>query len=150
MKICPKCNTGNDDNSIYCKDCGFSIFKIICDQQDYIEELEKRKEEKHKRKMLIHNILLSFLGIVYIYIYIKILQSEFTFSSIFIGILLPLMSYLQIHHPRLLFIIGHFLTIDNIDEVELSDWYIFSTKLGGYLCLAAAFVIAIAFLKLVY
>jgi len=33
MKICPKCNTGNSDNALQCKDCGtyFGVTKVTED-----------------------------------------------------------------------------------------------------------------------
>jgi len=128
MKICPKCNTGNGEKAIQCKDCGYFLNKVSVDShKKYIEKITEIEETKHRRKMLIHNITLPIIGVVYIYFLVKSLQDEFSLSIIFAAILLPLLSYVQIHHPRALFVMKHIFTIDNIDDVELSDWYIFGS-----------------------
>jgi len=142
MKICPKCNSGNDANALQCKDCGCSISKVSANSlEDYIQQ----KEKKHRRKMLIQNTILLIVGIFYIYFLIRGLQVEFSLEILFAGILLPFLAYMGIYRPRAIFVMNHFLTIDNIDDVELSSLYVFCSKVGGYLCTIIAFAFVVAF-----
>lgn len=140
MKICPKCNTGNDNHAIQCKDCGASISQTGITQQNFVEERSAGEEKRHRRKMLVHNIVLPVLGIAYVSLYIKALSKANPFQVTLIAVVLPLIAYLNIHHPRVLFVIRNIFTIDNIDDVELSDWYVIGTKISGYICIAAALV----------
>ena len=111
--------------------------------QNYLKERTVRDETKHKTKMLVHNILLPIISCLYIYLYIKAVSNNEPLEVTFIAVLLPLLAYMGIHHPRGMFILGHLFTIDNIEDVELSDWYIISSKIGGCLCALCAFVFLI-------
>jgi ribosomal protein L40E len=141
LKICPKCNTGNNDNDIQCKDCGYSLSDTIIEKhRNYLEEITERDEKRHRLKMRIHNIVLLIIGGFYIYFYIKALSKVGFIELTFIAVLFPILSYMGIHHPRTMFVISHIFTIENIDNVELSDWYLISSKIGGYICAIVGFV----------
>ena len=141
MKICPKCNCANENDSIICKDCSNLISKVKADSIDYIEAINKKEERKHKFRKRLHMILIPLLGIIYVYLYINSLNYISFIEATFIGVLFPVLAYINIHNPKLLFILRHIFTIDNIDEVELSDFYIVCTKIGGIVLLVIAFVL---------
>lgn len=145
MKLCPKCNSANKDNAVMCKYCGFSLTSANLEvYQSHLDEINKLKEKSHKRNMLLHHCLLVTAGLLYLYLYIKAIPKGGFFKVTFLAVLLPLLAYLGIHHPRVLFTIGHLFTIDNIDDVELSDWYIFGNKAGGLLLIILAFALLLA------
>lgn len=140
MKICPKCNTGNSDNAFQCRDCGFSLSREIVNSRDYVGEISAREEKQHKFRMLLHIILLPVLGALYVFLYVKALSRGEILETTFVAVLLPLIAYVNIHHPKEVFMLTHILTINNVDDVELSDWYMAGTKISGYLCLVMGFV----------
>lgn len=140
MKICPKCNCANENDRIICKECSNSISMVKNDNSDYVEAINKKEEKKHKLRKRLHLIFIPLLGLIYVYLYIKALIYISFLETTFIGVFFPVLAYINIHNPKLLFILGHIFTIDNIDEVELSDFYILSSKIGGIVLLVIAFV----------
>ncbi len=141
MKICPKCNCVNENDRIFCKECSNSISKVKIDNGDYVEAIYKKEERKHTLRKRLHIIFIPILGLIYVYLYIKALNYISFLETTFIGVFFPVLAYINIHNPKLLFILGHIFTIDNIDEVELSDFYILSSKIGGIVLLVIAFVL---------
>jgi hypothetical protein len=146
LKICPKCNTANNDNTFQCRDCGYSLSEINIEKhRNYVEEIAERDEKKHRLKMRIHNIILPIIGVFYIYFYIKALSKVGFIELTFMAVLFPILSYMGIHHPRAMFVLKHLFTINNIDDVELSDWYIISSKIGGCICAIVGFIFMVIF-----
>jgi hypothetical protein len=141
LKICPECSTGNNDNALQCKDCGYSLSETNIEKhRNYVEEIAERDEKKHRFMMRIHNIVLPIIGVLYIYFYIRALSKVGFIELTFMAVLLPVLSYVSIHHPRLLFVFRHFFAINNIEEVELSDIYIFCSKIGGLIIAIFGFI----------
>lgn len=133
MKICQKCSTGNENNALHCKDCGHSLSKAIIEEdRDYVKEMMERQDKRHRHQMRIHGIALGILGLIDIFFYIMALMKGQIFIPTVMLLLFPLLSYLHLYQPRLLFSLRHFATIDNLEDVELSNWYVLNCKIGGY------------------
>lgn len=148
MKICPYCQSQNPDSAVLCTECMKSIGGIAPEPERYKEDIVARFLEKEERREKRHDFLLHFAIIAYyiicvpVYILLIIADGPF-FPVIFITALLSLGYYLCIFKPKFLFMLEHRTTIDNIDDVELSDWYFLSSKICGFLMLGTGLGFAI-------
>lgn len=144
MKICPECNSGNNDKSLQCKDCGRTLLDTkIEESQDYVQKILDREEKTHKRNMLIHTILLLLVAPLYLYLFSKAISNIGVVFPVFTTLVFLLPSYFYIHKPRVFFVISHIFTIENIDKVELTDWYIFTSKLAGVISIIVSYALLV-------
>jgi len=148
MKICPYCQSQNPDSAVLCTECMKSIGGIAPEPESYTEDILAKFFKKEERREKRHNFLMYFALVIYyvicvpIYILLIISDGPF-FPLILITVFLSIGYYLCIFKPRFLFMLEHISTIDNIDDVELSDWYFLSCKIGGFLMLAAGLGFAV-------
>jgi hypothetical protein len=140
MKICPKCNTCNEDNNVFCKDCNEPLSSIESRSLEKICEIEKsihKKEVKNNR--LFKRILLSVYIIIFASLFILELKYDYKpYRICLLMIFLALLAYLEIFHFDTLFKIKKFLNLYDIVE---PDWIDAGSKLVGYILLLIAVIL---------
>ena len=142
MKVCPRCNTANMDTAVICKECGAHISAEAETVRSAIEKIEQQERVKAKRIRLLHKIFVPIGAVLYLAAYIfSVINTGFYFAMLIIALLAILFSWLSIHKPEAMFKLNHFTTIDNLDSVELSDFYLYSSKLGGIIIIAGMFIL---------
>ncbi|MEN2776143.1 DUF6199 family natural product biosynthesis protein [Acetivibrio clariflavus] len=142
MKICPKCNTGNSDNALKCKECEAYIGKIeVTESSKIVDEFNMKEKRREKIKQIAKIICIAFIIASYVLFFIVAFSKEDFFIVLFSSILCVIIGYLNIFHPEILFRLKYFTVIDNIDDVEPSDIYLLSSKLAGVLLLLIGTVI---------
>lgn len=137
MKICPKCGMTNADNAPLCAECFTSLNQTESENITHCsEEFFEREEKKERRRRIIHLLLIPLYYIIFLPLAVMNVLMEFETLIVMLVLLpLPLLYYLSVFKPELLFYLNHMMSIQNIDEAEPSDWYLFNSKLGGYLML---------------
>ncbi len=148
MKICPFCQSQNPDSAVLCTECMNSIGGIKPEPENHSDEilnaLLRKEERKEKRQIIIERIALIIYFAVSILAYLFVIINKGAFYPlIFVTLLFGLMYYLCVFKPRFLFMLEHISCIDNIDDVEISDWYFISNKIGGFCCLLIGIGLAI-------
>ena len=138
MKICPECSFENPDTESVCQKCYASLSDIYSsDSSEKTEEFFAKIERKEKILKFIHIALIPLYYAICLPLsvmcYLKIKTAGVLFL---IFLFLPLLYYFSIFKPEAIFYLQHMFEIDNIDEVEISDWYYISSRFGGYLILA--------------
>jgi hypothetical protein len=142
MKICPKCNTGNNNNSINCKDCGMKLSgKCIVDESKIIDEFNLKDERYQNRSRILRRVSLVIISITYLVLYILSIPKGEFFALTFMAVICPTIGYLNIFHPKVLFILGHIFTIENPDDIELTDFYLFTSKISGIIIILVGLVL---------
>ncbi len=142
MKVCPKCYAKNEDTMIQCVNCGEYITRTNMDEKnDSIKEMENEAEKKRKKRMLAKNIILFLIGAAYLFLYVKAILNGEVIKVTFYAALFAFLAYLGIRHPKVVFNMENFFAVKNIEEVELSDLYIYVIKVSGYICAMIGFVI---------
>ena len=142
MKICPKCNTANADTAVMCKECGAHISAEAETVRSAIEKIEEQERKKAEKIRLMHKIFVPIGAALYLAAYIfSVVNIGFYFSLLIIAIIGIFFAWLGIHKPEAMFKLNHFTTIDNLDSVELSDFYLYSSKLGGIIIIAGMFIL---------
>lgn len=147
MKICDKCGFENPDSAKSCEQCCNLL--LDCDSEsseNILEEIFVKQEKAEKKKRILKRIPVFVYSLIYIPIYIKCLiaDSECFFSLLFF-LFFPLLGYcLLAFKAEALFKFQHILHIDNIDDVEVSDWYVFSSFIAGILLLSMGLFVIIS------
>lgn len=132
MKICPKCRRGNNDDTMYCKDCGTSLSKIAMkNAEDLLKAEMERKERKEQRtRRLLYALMVVIGALDFVILGCTIFRG--TINIIMLAHLLSLPAgYVAIFHPDALFHLNHSMDIENIHDVEPSEWYYFKCKAVG-------------------
>lgn len=137
MKICPYCQSQNPDSAVLCTECMNSIGGIKPEPENYSDEIVNKIFEKEERKekcqSIIQYIALIIYFVVCISAYISLIVHNGPFYPlIFVTLILGLGYYLCVFKPRFLFMLEHISCIDNIDDVDISDWYFISNKISGF------------------
>ena len=151
MKICPKCGASCKDDVFICRECYTSLNNVEpIDAEEAKEKTEKFFEKEAKKDKIKHILSIALLPI-FSAIYIPLATvcvyriREFAIFLVLLifYIAVSITYYLGFFKPDLLFMLSHMLTIDNIDDVELSSWYYFTEKLGAVLALIIALFMVI-------
>ena len=133
MKICPKCGWENVDTAASCSEC-FSPFTgaesaIETDSEAFFQ----RVETKQRRRRLLALLVIPFYYIIYIILSIKYIADGSWFGALLFPLLFPVFYYLMMFKADLLFKFQHMLQIDNINDVDISEWYYMGNKIGAVL-----------------
>lgn len=153
MKICHKCGLENPDSAKSCEHC-FSVLlnSVSVSDEKALEEFFEKEEKKEKRHSVLKTLPVPIYLIIYLPIYIKcILLDGACFFSLLLFMLFPILSYyLLAFKAETLFKLQHIFDISNIDDVEVSDWYIFSSLIAGILFLVIGlFVVSSTLISLI-
>lgn len=145
MKICERCGFENYGEVPSCGKCGASLMHIKkTEDGDQAEAFFVRQERKEKRQRMINMLLIPLYYLIYIPFYILCIRcEEESFGVLFFPLLFPILYYLLNFKAEWLFKIDHMHLIDNLDQVEISDYYYITSKIGAYLLLAAGVFIVI-------
>ena len=148
MKICPWCQTQNPDSAVLCVECMNSIGGIAPEPKDYsenfINDFFKKEEICDRRHSFFLKLVMLFYCIICIPVYVLIAINNGPFFLVVIITLFFLTGYyLCVFKAEFLFKLNHFTCIDNIDDVEISDYYFLSNKIGGFLMLVAGICFAV-------
>lgn len=142
MKICPKCNTGNSDNALKCKECEAYIGKIeVKESSQIINEFNMKEERRERIKQITKILSIAIVVASYVLFFIIASSKEDFFLVFLCSIVCEIIGYLNTFYPEALFKLKYFTVIDNIEDVEPSDLYLFSSKLAGILFLLLGIVI---------
>ena len=148
MKICPKCGASCKDDVFICNECYTSLNNIEpTNAEEVTENFFKKEAKKDKIKHILSIALLPIFSAIYIpfaavCVY-RIREFAIFLVLLILYIAVSITYYLSFFKPEVLFILSHMLTIDNIDDVELSSWYYFTEKLGAVLALVIALFMVI-------
>ena len=148
MKKCPKCGTINFDNMTLCENCFAHISEVESESTNVIDKIMLKEEKNEKFRQVFHIMLVVIYYAVYIPLFIICFKKS---THISLGILLlpaffPLLYYLSVFKAEAMFKLSHMFHIDNIDDVRISDWYYFISKIGGYMVLLMGIVCMLTFL----
>jgi len=146
MKICPNCQTGNGDGALRCKDCGASLVKVKAQSGEEIVrkelELQERRERRQKNALW---IAFGSAGALYLAGFVwAAIAGGITFPMVLLAVFLPVMAYVSLFHPVALFRFEHMFTIRDVETAEPSDWYIFTSRLSGFLILGMGIFVFVA------
>ena len=134
MKICPKCQAGNSDEMVLCRECGVSLGKVSAQDREALLKTETEKYERRQRRsrnLALVGVILS--GVLNIFLFItSIIRGTFFFLTVFF-LFTPVMGYFFVFRADALFRLSHFEDFENIDDVRLTDWYYFKNMIGGIL-----------------
>lgn len=136
MKKCPKCGEENLSTSSVCQKCAAPLTDVPdskADSEHYFEKINKRE----KFGKIIKLVLVPLYYIVYLIFYIKcVLTDKSTAAPLCVPIFFPIVYLLLMFKADSLFRFNHMFDIDNVEKVELSDWYYLSSKISACLVLA--------------
>ncbi len=134
MRICHKCGLENPDSAKSCERC-FSVLLNSASQSDEkrLAEFFEKQEKKERRNQIFKTIPIPVYVLIYLPVYIKcvLLNTDYIFSLLFFLLFPTVGYYLLAFKAEALFKLQHIFHIDNIDDVEVSDWYIFSSLIAG-------------------
>lgn len=107
---------------------------------------------KQEISPILRRIIIAGTAVIFVVLYVMALikqGGEIFLVLTLLMLLLPGLGYLSLFWPRTLFRLQHWTTISNIDDVELSSWYLATSRIGGILLLviAAAIPLAMAILE---
>jgi ribosomal protein L40E len=145
MKICEKCGFENYGEVSSCNKCGTSLLHIEkTEDSGQAEAFFMRQERKEKRQRILKLLLIPLYYLIYLPFYILCIRcQEESFGVLFLPLLFPILYYLLSFKAEWLFKMEHMHQIDNLDKVEISDYYYMTSQIGAYLLLAAGMFIVI-------
>lgn len=148
MKICPKCQTGNSDETVMCRECGESLGSVSAQDEEAVLKTEMAKCERRqrcRRNLALSGVILSGALNVFFFI-ISIIRSTFLFPIVFF-LFTPVIGYFCIFRSEALFKYEHQYDIENVNEAKPTDWYYFKNMIGGVMLMVMgnAFMGFIAF-----
>ena len=133
MKICPKCGADNPNTATFCSECLFPFIDtkptIETDSEIFFRQEEKR--QRHRKTLAL--LVIPIYYIVYISFSIKYIMDGSWFCALLFPLIFPILYYLMMFKADCLFKLEHILDIDNIDNVNISDWYYMGNKIGAAL-----------------
>lgn len=130
MKICPHCQSGNPDTAPVCVECGHSLTGAG-DTGKVIEAQEERLRKRTTAFRTLHGIAAVLYVLAFAILYFRNLNAFDNLLHLLVIPLLPIIAWFQIHRPKLLFALGHWTDIRNIEEVELTDYHRISSRIVG-------------------
>lgn len=144
MKICPKCGENNSDSAKLCAACCASLSEAA--QPDFnSEEFFLREERRDRRKRCVQLLLIPLYYVVYLLFFVLCcIENGGVIGHLLIPLLFPALYYLFVFHADALFAFQHMFDIDNLHDVQISDWYYFTSRLSGYFFLIAGLFLVIA------
>lgn len=144
MKICPKCSATYKDDVYMCAECMTTLVSSDINSGELSEKFFKQEEQKEKRIDFINRLLIPLYYLIYIPIAAMcVIKEPEIFVVMIILMFCPLLYYLSVFKPESLFYFEHMLKINNIEDAEPSYWYVFTSKLGGYLTLILGIAMAV-------
>lgn len=145
MKICPKCGTENKDSCAVCRECYSSLYDIKPENPQAVSDSFFEREEKaEKRKKKLSTLPILFYYCIYLTFYILcIIKDRACFFPLLLPLGLPLLYYLLRFKADSLFRLQHICEIDNLDEVQPSDWYYFNSHVSAYIILIFGLILVI-------
>lgn len=146
MKKCKKCGWENPNNINVCEQCYNILGKEINEEAG--EKFFKKLDKKEKIINILNYALLSIYLIIVIplfYISAKEIGSVGTNVILFILLIvvIPIVFYMSIFHPDILFEISYMNVISNIRDAQPSDWFYITTNWTAYLILACGIFITL-------
>lgn len=132
MKICPRCQMGNSDETVMCKGCGESLGAVPAQDEEEMLKAETKKYERRQRRrrnLELSGVMLSGVLNAAFFI-ISIIRSTF-FFPIVLFLFMPVMGYLFIFRADAMFKYEYQRFIANVDEAKPTDWYYFKNVVGG-------------------
>lgn len=137
MKICSQCGFENSNSEAVCQKCYASLSEVeASDSSEKTKEFFAKIERKEKILKFIHIALIPLYYAVCLPLSVMCYLKIKTAGVLFLVFLfLPLLYWFSIFKPEAMFYLQHMFEIDNIDDVEISDWYYTSSRIGGYLIL---------------
>ncbi len=134
MKVCPKCQTGNSDEMVLCRDCGAFLGAVLAQEGDTLFKKEmgeyERKQRRNKNLALLGVFLAGALNVLFLIV--SIVRGTFLFPEILI-LFTPVVGYFAVFRSEALFKFSHFNDFYNIDDIRPTDWYYFKNMIGGIL-----------------
>ncbi len=144
MKICPKCNTGNNDTAVICSECMKSLKDVTVENEEISEKFWEREEKRERCRRVFRIAVIPVYYAVYITFYILTVRLERGPAWVLlIPLFFPLFYWLCVEKAEWVFKLEHMLHIDNIDDARPSDWYLMTTKISGYIFLIMGLVMVI-------
>lgn len=147
MKICRNCGFENPDTVQSCERCCSTLFnEAVVPDKEILDAFFEKQEQKEKRHKILKTIPIPLYVLIYIPVLIKctLIDSE-SFLSLLFFLLFPTIGYyLLAFKAEALFKLQHVFHIDNIDDVEVSDWYIFSSLIAGFLLLGLGIFVVLS------
>jgi hypothetical protein len=132
MKICPKCQTGNSDETVMCRECGASLGTVSAKDEETVlkEEMDKyERRQRRRRNLALSGVILS--GVLnVIFFIISVIRSTFYFPTV-LFLFMPVFGYLAIFRSDAMFKYEHQYDIANVNEAKPTDWYYFKNAIGG-------------------
>ncbi len=151
MKKCKDCGYENPNSANACEHC----CSILDDEISEVttENFFEKRERKEKRISKINYSLLIIYYIVTLVLFFIIAKNEMRLEDLGFGLLLffmlfvvfPVMYYLSVFHPDVIFEFSHMADISNISDVQPSDWFYFTTRLSGYIFLGIGIFICVSY-----
>lgn len=130
MKICEKCNEPNEDNAIICKNClNKSFIDYNTAKNTSLNIIEKNE---HNKKILKILFFIAYFSIIIASLLVRNHISYINFNIIALSLLLTFFSVVCIFftEPLCKLTLMFKLGID-IDCIDISDFYLYSTKIYG-------------------
>lgn len=151
MKKCPKCGEENLSTAQICQKCAAPLGDVPeskADSEYFFEKINKREKFGKVIKLL----LVPLYYIVYFIFYIKcVLIEGSTAGPLLIAVFFPIVYLLLMFKADSLFRFNHMFDIDNVEKVELSDWYYLSSKISACIVLALGlFLVIYVYFSLAY
>lgn len=151
MKICPKCNSTYKDDVFMCAECMTTLVDAEINSGELSEKYFEKIEKKEKRINFINKLLIPLYYLIYIPIAtVCVIKETDILIVMIIFALCPLLYYLSVFKHDSLFYFEHMLKINNIEDAQPSYWYVFTTKLGGYIALIFGIFMAVYLLFSLY
>ena len=139
MKYCHRCGTQNENTQLFCQGCGKPLQKNAREKSMKMAQAETELQEKReiRREKRGYFLLGGMYALHLILGFILIITGKAremdvgALPVLLIMLLFPGFGYLSVYKPEILFKIQHLFSIRDLDQAEPSDWYIFSSKIGG-------------------
>lgn len=140
MKICKRCKTENDNSASLCSKCFARLDETENVQADggYAEEYFKRAERREKIIKALEWAAVPLYYVIFAVIGFCRRNDGFGLdTNMWLALtVVPVVYILLMFCGEGLFRISHIFSIDNIDEVNVSEWYQISCKISAIAVLA--------------
>lgn len=145
MKKCKKCGCENSNSRMVCEKC----YSFLGDEKsgETSETFFKKLERKEKIINLINYLLIALYFIIVTPLFILSARAMESLGAgiviFFFLLILPIMFYMSIFHPDVLFELSYMHMISNIDDAQPSDWFYITTRWSAYLFLGLGIFIMV-------
>ena len=144
MKICPKCKAENPDAAVSCGECLSPFTGAEPTVRTDSEAFFLREEKRQRRRKTLALLPIPAYYVAYIAFSVKYILDGSWFAELLFPLLFPILYYLMMFKAEWLFKLEHFLDIDNIDNVDISDWYFMGNRIGAVLLLLAGLALIVS------